>query len=61
MSKLLEKKRMDNHDAKRLEVLTAENEELRADLEFLAIMTDVEIPGDTENVEADMSEVTIDE
>lgn len=47
--KMFEKKTMSNHDAKLLEVLTAENEELRANLDFVAVMSDVEIPGNSES------------
>ena len=37
---------MSNMDAKIFENLVAENEKLKADLDFVAIMADVEIPTD---------------
>lgn len=53
--KLFEKKKMDPHTEKLIEVLTAENEELRANLDFVAVMADVEIPSE------DTMEVHVDE
>lgn len=51
--KILEKKRMSNSDAKKFENLVAENEKLKADLDFVAIMADIEIPTDDEEVVTD--------
>lgn len=46
MPKIVEKRRMGNMEAKQFENLVAENEKLKADLDFVAIMADIEIPTD---------------